>query len=152
MINLLQLQQSLTLQVLSNLLDALLHTLQVAPDVNLRLLRCLIRRTDASELWNLALARLLVQALGVARLRDFKRDINEDLNERKRLVGAGRHSVQIASCRAVGFVRGDEGCDCDCGAVGKEFGDLVCKSVIGLADAGRNCVIKPRDLRHAWGP
>jgi len=27
----------------------------------------------------------------------------------------------------------------------------VCKLVIELAEAGRNCVIKPRDLRHAWG-
>lgn len=70
----------------------------------LRLLRCLIRRTDARELWNLSLARLLVQALGIARLCDFQRDVDEDLNEGEWLVVASCYGVQVAGGGAVGFV------------------------------------------------
>jgi len=70
---LLQLQQPLRLKVLHNLLYALLDTLLVTPNVNLRVLRRLIWCADACELRNYAFPRLLVQALGVARLGNLKR-------------------------------------------------------------------------------
>ena len=121
---LLQLQQSLTLQVLHNLPHAVLHTLLVTPDVDLGVLRRLIRRADAGELWDLALPRLLVQALGVARLGDFKREVDEDLDEGEWGVFAGGHGVEVARLLAVGFVGGDEGGDGDCRGVGEELCDL----------------------------
>jgi hypothetical protein len=77
-------QQPLALQVLHNLLDAILYALQVTPDVNLRLLRRLIWRTNTRELWNLALPRLLIQTLWIARLRDLERNVDEDLDESER--------------------------------------------------------------------
>jgi hypothetical protein len=121
---LLQAQQALALQVLHDLPHTVLHALQVAPDVDLRLLRCLVRRADARELWNLALSRLLVQTLGVARLGNLERDVDEDLDESEGLVRACGHGVQIAGCGAVGFVWRDEGRDGNCGRVGKQLGDL----------------------------
>jgi hypothetical protein len=52
--------------------------------------------------------------------------------------------VQVAGGGAVGFVGRDEGCDCDGGGVGEEFGDLsMATSVVCL---GMYCVLKPRFL------
>jgi hypothetical protein len=79
-------QQPLTLQILHNLLNAILHALQITPNVNLRLLRRLIRRADARKLWNLALPRLLIPALRVARLCNLERDVDKDLDESEGLV------------------------------------------------------------------
>lgn len=95
----------------------------------LRLLWRLIRRTNARELRDLSLARLLVQALWIARLGDFKRDVDEHLDEREGLVGAGCDGVQVARLLAVFFVRGDEGGYGNGGGVGEEFCDLR-KSVL----------------------
>jgi hypothetical protein len=86
-------QQTLLLQILHNLPHTILNTLKITPDSNLRILRRLVRRTNARELWDLALPRLLVQALGIARLSDFERDVNEDLDEGEGLVGARGHGV-----------------------------------------------------------
>jgi hypothetical protein len=121
---LLQAQQPLALQVLHDLPYTVFYTLQVTPDVNLRVLRGLVWRTDARELWDLALSRLLVQTLGVARLGYFEGNVDKDLDKRERLVVAGGYGVEVTGCCAVGFVGGDEGCDGDGGGVGEEFGDL----------------------------
>jgi len=94
------------------------------------LLRRLIRRTNARELRNLALARLLVQALWIARLCDLERYVDKDLDEGERLVGARGDGVQVAGCGAVRFVGGDEGGDCDCARVGEEFSDLGKASIL----------------------
>lgn len=121
---LLLLQQALSLQILDNLPHTILHTLQITANMNLGILRRLIRRTDAREFRNLALPRLLVQTLGITRLGNLKREIDKDLDEGKGLVVARRHGVQVARLLAVFFVRRDEGCDCDGGRVGEELGDL----------------------------
>lgn len=123
---LLQLQQPLPLQILYNLPNCILHTRLIALNLNLRVLWRFVRRTDTRELWDLALARLLVQALWVARLGDFEREVDEDLDEGQRGVVRvrGRRGVQLAGGLAVGFVGGDEGGDGDGGAVGEELGDL----------------------------
>lgn len=116
------LQQPLSLQILHNLHDALLHTLLITPNVNLRGFRRLVWRTHARKLWNLALARLLVQALGVTRFSDFKRDVDVDFDESEGRLGSVRGGgVQGASLLAIGLVRGNEGCNGDCGGVGEEL-------------------------------
>ena len=70
---LLLVQQSPALQIIYNLLDAVLDALLVASDMDLGILGRLVRRTDARKLWDLALSCLLVQALGIARLGYFER-------------------------------------------------------------------------------
>jgi len=72
--------------------------------VDLGVLRRLIRRADAGEFWDLAFPCLLVQALGVARLGDFEREVDEDLDEGKWGVFAGGDGVEVARLLAVGFV------------------------------------------------
>jgi len=89
----LQFQQPLALQILYDFPHTVLDTLLVTPDVNLSILRRLIRRTDAGELWNLALSCLLVQPFRVTRFSNLERQINKDLNEGQGGVGAGGHGV-----------------------------------------------------------
>jgi hypothetical protein len=85
----------------------------------------LVRRRDARELLDLARPRLLVQALGVALLRYFERDVDVDFDERQRLVALlGALGVQLACRLAVGAVGRDEGGDGYCGGVGEELGYL----------------------------
>jgi hypothetical protein len=85
-IHLSQLQQILLLQIRHNLPNRILYTRLLAVNQDLRLLRLLIRRTDARELLDLARARLLVQSLGIPLLRRLDRDIDKNLNEGERLV------------------------------------------------------------------
>ena len=92
--------------------------------MNLRILRRFIRRRDTRKLRDLAFPRLLVETLGIARLGNLKRQVDEDFDESEGLVGARGYSVQIAGGLAVLLVRRDEGCDGDCGGVGKELCDL----------------------------
>ena len=70
----------------------------------------LVRGRDASKFGNLAGAGLLVEALGVSLLGDLQGDIDEDLNERDRVVAglAARVGVQLTGHVAVGSVGGDE--------------------------------------------
>lgn len=89
----LQFQQPLALQILYNLPHAVLDTLLITPDVNLGILRRLVRRADAGELWNLALSCLLVQAFGVTRFSNLEWQINKDLDKCQGGVGAGGHGV-----------------------------------------------------------
>lgn len=121
-----QLQQPLLLEVLDNLPNRILHARLIALDLDLRVLRRLVRCTDASELGDLSLAGLLVQALGVARLSDLEREVDEDLDEGQRLVVGmgGLRGVQLAGLLAVCLVWRDEGRDGDGGAVGEQLGDL----------------------------
>ena len=72
--------------------------------MDLGVLRRLIRRADAGEFRDLALSCLLVQALGVARLGDFKREVDEDLDESEWGVFAGGYGVEVACLLAVGLV------------------------------------------------
>ena len=135
---LLNLQQALLLQVLDNLLHGLLDRLLVGADVDLGLLGRLVRRADARELWDLAGARHLVQALGVACLGHLERQVDEDLNESQRRVLAGCDGVQLARCLAVGLEGRDEGCDGDRGAVGEELGDLRGGTSVSRSGVGRS--------------
>lgn len=93
-------------------------------NMNLRLLRRLIRRANPRELLDLARSRLLVQTLGIALLRLLNGDVDEDLDERERGVGVLGVGVQLARELAVGFVGRDEGGEGDGCRVGEEFGDL----------------------------
>jgi len=80
-------------------------------DMHLRLLRSLIRRTDASKLLDLARPRFLIQTLGIPLLGFRDGDIDEDFDERERGVGGvfGDGGVEVAGELAVGGVGGDEG-------------------------------------------
>jgi hypothetical protein len=120
----LQLQQPLRFQIVDNLLYRLFHALLVTPDCNFGILWCLIRRTDARELWNLALTRLLVQTLRVALLGLFERDVDEDFNKGERLVlwvCVGLCGVEIARRLTIGFIGRDERCNSDGSRVGEEL-------------------------------
>jgi hypothetical protein len=112
--------------------------------MNLRILGRFIRRTNARELGDLALPRLLIQTLGIARLGNLQRDVDKHLDEREGLVGSGGHGVQVAGGGAIGFVGRDERCDCDGGGVGEEFGDLSNHIIVRSLCLGMYCVLKPR--------
>lgn len=118
------LQQTLLLQVVGDDLDGLLDAGLLAVDVDLSLLRSLVRRADTSELLDLARAGLLVQTLGVALLSLLDGDVNEDLDEGQGSLVVLGVVVEVAGDLAVGLVRGDERGEGDSGAVGKELGDL----------------------------
>jgi hypothetical protein len=122
-----QLQQALLLEVFDNLPHCILDARLVALDVDLRALGSLVWRADAGELGDLALPRLLVQALWIARLGHGEREVDKDLDEGQRLVVGVRGlrgGVQLAGLLAVRLVRRDEGRDGDGGAVSEQLGDL----------------------------
>ena len=119
------LQQTLLEQVFGDDLDGLLDAGLLTVDVDLRVLRSLVGRTDASELLDLTSASLLVQTLGVALLGLLDGDVNEDLDEGKRSLVVLGVGVEVAGNLTVGLVGGDEGGECDGGAVGEELGNLL---------------------------
>jgi hypothetical protein len=122
-----QLQQALLLEIFDDLAHCILDARLVALDLDLRALRGLVGRADAGEVGDLALPRLLVQALGVAGLGHLEREVDKDLDEGKRLVVGVRglrRGVQLAGLLAVRLVGRDEGRDGDGGAVGEQLGDL----------------------------
>lgn len=102
--------------------------------MDFRVLRRLVRRADARELGDLAFARLLVQAFGVARLSYLEREVDKDLDEGEWRVGARRYGVQVARLLAVGGIGRDERCDGDCGRVCKELGDLFVEPFVSFAE------------------
>lgn len=75
------------LQVLCNLPHSILNASLGALDQNLWVLRSFVRRADARELGDLALARLLVEALWIAGFGDLERDLDVNLDEREGLIG-----------------------------------------------------------------
>lgn len=118
-------QIALLLQIADDDLHGILDTRLVRADVDLGLERLLIRRADARELWDLALSRLLVQALGIALLGDFDGDVDPDFHERHAGFAARTlRLVQLAREVAVAAVRADEARDGDGAGVGEELGDL----------------------------
>ncbi len=98
-------------------------------DMDLRILRRLVRRTDPRELLDLARSSFLVQTLGISLLGLLDGDVDEDFDEGERGVGVLGVGVQVAGDLAVGFVGGDEGGEGYCGGIGEEFGDLQQASV-----------------------
>lgn len=81
-------------------------------------------QNNRKRTFNLASAGLLVEALGVARLDDVQRAVDEDLDE-----ADVRLLVQLARELAVGDVRRDEGCDGDARGVCEELRDLADRGV-----------------------
>lgn len=122
------LQQTLLLQVVGDDLDSLLNAGLLAVDVDLCVLRGLVRSADASELLDLARASLLVQTLGVALLSLLNGNVNEDLDEGKRSLAVLGVVVEITGDLTVGLVGRDEGGKSNGGAVGEELGDLLSES------------------------
>ena len=121
----LRLQKSLLLQVCDNLPHCFLHARLFAMNVDFGILGCFIRSTDTGELLDLAGTGLLVEALGVALLRDLKGHVDVDLDEGDGLVaGVGALGVQGAGEVTVGPVGRDEGGDGDGGRVGEELRNL----------------------------
>lgn len=109
----------------------------MALDVDLGLQGLLVRRTDARELGDLALASLLVQALGVALLGLLDRDVDPDLDEGNAGLAAGSLGLVQLTCQvAVRSVGRDEAGDGDSGAVGEELGDLGDAADVLLAVLG----------------
>lgn len=95
-------------------------------DGDLGVLGGLVGAADAGELLDLAGARLLVQALGVALLGDGDGDVDVDLDEGDGVVAVGvGGGVQVARELAVGAEGRDEGGEGDGGGVGEELGDLA---------------------------
>lgn len=93
-------------QIIYNLLDALLHAQKVCPDGDFRRFGCLVRRRDAREVLDLSSAGLLVQPLGISLLGLGKRNVNEYLDEGKRVVSSlCRICVEVTRDLAVGAVR-----------------------------------------------
>lgn len=118
--------QSLRLQPRDDIDDALLDGLLCRVDGDLGVLGGLVRRADAGELLDLARARLLVQALGIALLGHLDGDLDVDLDEGDGLIGRpGRlGGVQGAGEIAVRLERRDEGRQGDGRRVGEELGHL----------------------------
>lgn len=78
--------QIVILEVFGNLSNTLLHRRLIGSNMDLRVLRCLIRRRDSSEIWNLSRTRLLVQPLWISLLCYLNRDIDKHLDERQWLI------------------------------------------------------------------
>ena len=87
-------------------------------DADLGLLGRFVGAVDAGEVLELARARLLVEALHVARLGDRERGVDEDLDE----LALGQHR---ADHLALGAERADEGGEHDQAGVGHQLGDLA---------------------------
>lgn len=116
---------TLLIQIRDNLPHGLLHADSIVPDMNLRLNRRLIRRTDARKLLDHPLPGLLVQTLGIPLLRHLDRHIDIHLHERQTRALTLRGSlVQLPRLVPVRAVGGDERGDGDAGAVGEELRDL----------------------------
>lgn len=118
----------LLIQVLNDLLRSLLDPHLVALDVDFRLQRLLVRRTDTGELLDLTGPRALVQTLRIPLLGHLDGHIDVHLHEREteplaRTALRGR-LVKRTSHIPILSVRGDERGDRDGVGVREELGDL----------------------------
>jgi len=135
-------QIPLVLEILHDDLHRVLHTSLSRLDVDLRLQGLLIRRANPRELGDLALSRLLVQALWIPLLRDINRHVNPYLDERHALLAAGAlRLVQLPRQVAVRTVRADEARDSDGARIGEEFGHLGDAADVLLAVLGREAEV-----------
>mmetsp|Transcript_16563 Transcript_16563/g.52118 ORF Transcript_16563/g.52118 Transcript_16563/m.52118 type:complete len:309 (+) Transcript_16563:67-993(+) len=91
----------------------------VGLDVDLRIIRLLVRGIKTCEVLDLPLRCLGVEPLGVALLHHRQRRVDEDLKERQRRV-----LVDLPRVLAVALVRGNEAADHDGPCLGKELCDL----------------------------
>jgi hypothetical protein len=107
--NLTLLQQTLILKVLCNNNNSLLNTSVCRINVNLRLLRSLVRSTDTGKVLDDTCTSLLVETLGITLLCLFDGNVDVDFDEGKRGFAFGGLFVEFAGGLAVGFVGGDEG-------------------------------------------
>ena len=123
--DLLGLEQTLLLEVLGDDDHGLLDTRLLRVDVNLRVLRSLVRCTDASKVLDYAGSRLLVQALRVALLSLLDRNIDKDLDEGQRSLSVRSLRVHLPRRLAVSLVRRDEARQGQSGAVGEQLGHLA---------------------------
>ena len=92
------------LKILSNNHDRLLHRRLLRMNMNLRILRSLIRRADTCELLDLTRHGFLVQALGISLCGFFDWDVDEYFDEGEGRVGVFGVGVELASDLVVGFV------------------------------------------------
>lgn len=133
---------TLVLEILDDDLDGILDARLVGADVHLGLEGLLVGGADAGELGDLALAGLLVQALGVALLGDLDGDVDPDLDKGQAGLAAGALGlVQRARQVAVGAVRADEAGDGDGARVGEQLGHLGDAADVLLAVLGREAQV-----------
>lgn len=105
--------------------------------MDLWLERLLVWGADAGELGDLALAGLLVQALGIALLGNLDGNVDPHLDKGQARLAAGTFGVvQTASQIAVRSVGGNEAGDGDGAAVGEELGHLGDAADVFLAFLG----------------
>lgn len=118
-------QVSLRIKVLNNLLNGINNRQVHILNVNLGLLRSLIRSRDTSEILNNTSTSLLVQSLGITLLSNLNGHINVDLDERQAgLLTRGGGLVQSAGGVTVLLVGGDERGNSDRGGVSEELSNL----------------------------
>lgn len=98
-------------------------------DVDLRVFRCLVRSTYSRKLFDLTRSRLLVETFGVTLFGLFHGNVNKDLYKWQRRVDVFGICVEVTGELAIGFVRGDEGCQGDGCGIGEEFGYLRGRSL-----------------------
>lgn len=118
-------------KIVENGLSAFVDTKLVCIDLDFGRGWGLIRIVNASEVLNLALTSLLIQALGVTLLGDLKRDIDMNLHERNASL-----LMDLAGYLAIGDIRGDEGGGGDDTNVSCKFGYLGDAANVLLAIVG----------------
>lgn len=118
-------QVTLRVKVLNNLLNSINNRQIDILNVNLGLLRSLVRSRDTSEILNDTSTSLLVQSLGVTLLSNLNGNINVHLDERQTgLLTRGGDLVQSAGGVTVLLVGGDERGNGDRGGISEELSDL----------------------------
>ena len=112
-------KQLLLLEVLHNLHYFLFNTLLSTLYDYLRILRLLIRSTNACEFLDLAFPRLRIQPFRVSRLRHRERNMHVYFYKRY-----GSRFVEFTGCSTIGAVGRDEGCKGNCAGIREEERNL----------------------------
>lgn len=118
-------EKTLLFEVLGDDNNGLLDTSLLGVDVNLRLLRCLVRCADTSEILDYTGPGLLVKTLGISLLGLLNRNINKDLDERQSGLAVGSVLVHLPRLLAIGLVRADERSQRQARRIGKQLGHLT---------------------------